>query len=144
MHVFKYDGSSTSVTWKNNRLLGRGIKRDVKEFCKLKVELKSEEWLLLLGAELMQQKEKPHWLSAGKAGPGNRKEVAGLPLPSLWFQLRNPTLAGKRRLGLMERHPNHSLFCQTEKGPLCFIYAFLFLLSQLIFAFGITVSLITC
>lgn len=90
------------------------------------------------------KKEKPHWLSAGKAGPGNRKEAAGLPLPSLWFQPRNPTLAGKRRLGLMERHPNHSLFCQTVKGPLCFIYAFLFLLSQLIFAFGITISLITC
>ena len=58
--------------------------------------------------------------ATGAAGHGNRKEVAGLPLPSCWFQPRDSTLAGERRLSLVERHPDQSLFCQIFNGSLCF------------------------
>lgn len=64
----------------------------------------------------MQHKRKATQAAGPKGYSSDRKEVAGLPLPPCWFQPRNSTLAGERRLGLAERRLSHSLFCRTRNG----------------------------
>ena len=131
-----WDRKTIDSTWFCfEQLIRRGIKGDVNGLCNLQVKLEREEWWLWGGGGFMQHKRKATQAAGPKGYSSDRKEVAGLPLPPCWFQPRNSTLAGERRLvGPCWKAPQPFSFLSDTKWTLCFVNAVLFPLSQLICA----------
>lgn len=101
------------------------IKSRAKGLWKYNVQFENKECLLWLGRGLCSilKKENSH-ISCRLRWPagGNRKGMAGLPLPALWFRPRNSTLAGEGRLSLTKRGPNHSFSCHIIWHSALYMY----------------------
>lgn len=127
---------------RNNGLTGRGIQRDVKVLRKLEVNWKSEEWLLRSGVGFMQ-----HWRKGTPAGGHEgqwQQEGGGWASPSgSLVPAQKPHPGWTEKIGPYWKAPRPFSFLSDVKGTLCFVYTFLFLLSQFILVFGISVITFT-